>query len=66
MTNATSTPNIRRAFRRVKQTWSEMDYAQRRLFELRTGIPVTDAGRRATIDKLERAYALDSPARTDN
>jgi hypothetical protein len=32
---------------RVRRIWNELDYSQRRLFELRTGIPVTGpAGRR--------------------
>lgn len=28
-------------FSRVHEIWTELDYAQRRLFELRTGVPVT-------------------------
>jgi hypothetical protein len=65
MTTGT-TSHIRRAYRRVKRAWSELEYAQRRLFELRTGVAVTGPKRtssrdRATIDKLERLYALDSP-----
>jgi len=31
-----------RAIRRVARAWAEMDYAQRRLFEIQTGISVTD------------------------
>lgn len=30
---------ITRTIHRVKAIWSEMDYAQRRMFEIRTGIP---------------------------
>jgi hypothetical protein len=49
----------RRAVKRAKEIWSDMDYAQRRAFEIRTGIPVIE--RRARIarsaDELERLYA---------
>jgi len=27
--------------RRLKRVWAELDYAQRRLFEIRTGVPLT-------------------------
>ena len=30
-----------RSIRRVARMWAEMDYAQRRLFEIQTGIRVT-------------------------
>jgi len=30
-----------RAIRRIARAWADMDYAQRRLFEIRTGVPVT-------------------------
>jgi hypothetical protein len=26
---------------RLRRVWSELDYAQRRMFEIRTGVPVT-------------------------
>ncbi len=29
------------AVTRVRRVWNELEYAQRRLFELRTGIPTT-------------------------
>jgi hypothetical protein len=29
---------IRRFFARVRNTWAELDYAQRRLLEIRTGL----------------------------
>ncbi|MGH2886082.1 MAG: hypothetical protein ACRDPA_25865 [Solirubrobacteraceae bacterium] len=49
----------RRAVKRVKEIWSDLDYAQRRAFEIRTGIPVIE--RRARIarsaEDLERLYA---------
>jgi hypothetical protein len=44
---------------RARRTWSEVDYAQRRLFEIRTGLEV--GGTRAprpggTVEELERLY----------
>lgn len=33
--------------RRIKKNWAELDYAQRRLFEMQTGIPMTPEGERA-------------------
>ncbi len=50
----------RRAVKRVKQIWSEIDYAQRRAFELRTGIPVIEPRRARiarSVEDLERLYA---------
>lgn len=40
---------------RVRRVWSELDYAQRRLFEIQTG--VTAPTRRMTVDDLEALYA---------
>ena len=37
---------LRRMIGRVKAVWSEMDYAQRRLFEIRTGVPMLPARKR--------------------
>jgi hypothetical protein len=31
---------------RVRHVWAEMDYAQRRLFEIRTGVPVSGRDQR--------------------
>jgi hypothetical protein len=54
-----------RTLGRVKQIWSEFDYAQRRLFEIRTGIPATAPENRPRIarraDELERLYAYTDP-----
>jgi hypothetical protein len=65
MTNANAS-RIRQIISRVTRVWSELDYAQRRVFEIRTGIP-TGAGesRRAggrpkisrSVEELERLYA---------
>jgi hypothetical protein len=47
--------------RRIKHSWAEMDYAQRRLFEVRTGIPMTPEGTRvqarADSHELEVLFA---------
>jgi hypothetical protein len=49
----------RRIMTWLRDTWAEMDYAQRRLVELRTGIPALGIAReRADIDELEAVYAL--------
>jgi len=43
----------------LRETWDEMDYAQRRLIELRTGIPVLRVPPvRADVDELEALYGL--------
>ena len=44
-----------RAIRRLAQIWTEMDYAQRRLFEIRTGVPAPT--RPASVAELEAIYA---------
>lgn len=54
-------PSLTRLALRVRRTWGEMDYAQRRLFEIQTGLRVTGPRppRRArTIEELERLYEL--------
>jgi hypothetical protein len=64
MATATKT-GIRHTIERVKRAWTEMDYAQRRLFEIRTGVAVRQAGKRterATVDELESLYELGSSA----
>ncbi|HEY4825616.1 MAG TPA: hypothetical protein VIH85_02565 [Solirubrobacteraceae bacterium] len=54
-TSATS--RIKRAARRAKRLWSELDYAQRRVFEMRTGVPLTRPNISRSVDELERLYA---------
>jgi hypothetical protein len=50
------------AITRLKQLWQELDYAQRRSLELRTGLsfdkPDADASSRAEIRELESLYDL--------
>ena len=59
MATATASKSTR-AIRRLKRVWAELDYAQRRSFELQTGVPI-GARRRAqisrSVDELERLYA---------
>ena len=50
--------------RRIKQSWAEMDYAQRRLFEVRTGIPVTPEATRAQARAESHKPRCCSPAST--
>ena len=54
--------NVSRSITRIKEVWRELDYAQRRSFELRTGLsfdkPVRDARSRAEIQQLESLYDL--------
>ena len=61
-----SAPAIRRRIRRVKAIWAELDYAQRRLFEIRTGVPIDDLQRRRNtrraITELEALYDADEGA----
>jgi hypothetical protein len=49
---------------RVKELWAEFDYAQRRLLELRMGVPMLPPERpkiAASIDELEDLYAVEDP-----
>ena len=47
---------------RLRRAWVEMDYAQRRMFELRTGVASLPATRRrrdvSSVEDLEALYAL--------
>ena len=48
---------------RVRRSWAEIEYAQRRIFELGTGIVLPATRRRTHIDDLEALFAL--PTRGD-
>ena len=52
-----TTSRVRRAARRIKLIWSELDYAQRRLFEIRTGIEVDRPAKRSQAE-LDALYAV--------
>jgi hypothetical protein len=55
----------KRAISRARRIWSELDYAQRRLFEIRTGVRATAPEMRASVrrqvEELERLYAYEDP-----
>ena len=38
--------SLQRTIRRVRAVWAELDYAQRRLLAIRTGIDITGQARR--------------------
>ena len=64
---ATATKNgVLHTIERVKRAWADMDYAQRRLMEIRTGVPVGAAGKTAdqqgSVEELEERYKLDAAA----
>lgn len=42
--------NTDRGISRVREIMGEIDYAQRRLLEIRTGIPMTDRSRRRDLN----------------
>jgi hypothetical protein len=52
---------LTRLKRRIRRSLTEMDYAQRRLFEIRTGVPtstVDSARDRAMIAELEAHWRM--------
>jgi hypothetical protein len=60
---------LRRFAARVKRLYRELEYAQRRVFELRTGVSYQRLARPTlpglTIEELEAIYALPSADRVD-
>jgi hypothetical protein len=58
-----SPSHISRVIDRLRLAWADMDYAQRRLFEIQTGIPVAGPQprrhRRPTVEELEALYAIE-------
>ena len=50
------TPRTRRLARRVHRTWNELAYAQRRMFEIRTGLPPAEPSFSISADELERRF----------
>ena len=44
----------------LQETWAEMDYANRRMLELRFGSPLVNPPTGRQIDELEALYALPS------
>jgi hypothetical protein len=59
---------LRRISSRVTKTWAELDYAQRRLLEIHTGIPNLAPRKRPgvspTVGELEALYALEEQPTT--
>jgi hypothetical protein len=59
--STTKTSHVRRAIARVKKVWAELDYANRRALEIRTGIPFRTPEERsrslARVRALEYLYA---------
>jgi hypothetical protein len=47
-----------RTILRLKAAWADMSYAQRRLFDIRVGLPPEDSARDARIKQLEALYRL--------
>lgn len=64
---ATATSGFKRMLRRLKHLWSELDYAQRRMLEERTGIPFTEPHEHfrpaSTVEELEALYVLEGHPR---
>ena len=57
----TSKPRLRRIIAWLRDTWAELDYAQRRMIELNMATPpLRMPPRRSSIDELEALYALRS------
>jgi hypothetical protein len=54
-----TTSRLRIFTRRARRTWNDLDYVQRRLFEMQTGIPITGTPRRIGRDSSTRLYRRD-------
>ena len=52
-----TTRKHQRRIDRVREVLRELDYAQRRLFELRTGVPTRESRRRREVRMLESQFA---------
>jgi len=56
----TIAPRTRRLTHRIHRTWSELAYAQRRMFEIRTGLPPAEPTFSVDAAELERRFRRDS------
>jgi hypothetical protein len=65
MTSTTILSHVRRIGARVRATLAEIDYAQRRMTEIRMGLPLVEPvgrpGIAATAAQLEALYAYQDP-----
>ena len=55
---------VGRIVERIRGTWSELEYAQRRMLEIQTGVPFDEPKRRRIarrVEELEALYAHDDP-----
>jgi hypothetical protein len=56
---------VARTFATVKRIWRELDYAQRRSMEIRTGVPVLKPHERprlrGSVEELELLFAYEDP-----
>jgi hypothetical protein len=63
MTATTTLSNVRRTAARVRETLAEINYAQRRMTEIRMGLPLVEPVRRpgiaTTTAQLEALYDED-------
>jgi hypothetical protein len=57
MTSATSTSQSKGAVRRLKRLLAELDYVERRVFEIRTGVSVRQPKISRSVEELEQLYA---------
>jgi hypothetical protein len=57
LTSATSTSQSKGAVRRLKRLLAELDYVERRVFEIRTGVPVSRPKISRSVEELEQLYA---------
>lgn len=53
---SSSTSRLRRLARQARRTFDDVNYAQRRLFELQTELPGATDRRAASVRELERLY----------
>ncbi len=57
LTSAISTSQSKGAVRRLKRLLAELDYVERRVFEIRTGVPVRRPKISRSVEELEHLYA---------
>lgn len=66
MTTSSTPLAVRHAITKIKRTYSEIGYAQRRLTEIRTGLELSaprQPRQSASVKRLEELYAPEQPRR---